>query len=312
MISSDYQPPSAKVATHPFRKLFVEVVGLARELGLAKFGTLSIDGTKVRANASKRKAMTYRRIKREQRRLEAEIGEWLRRADEIDAQEDARYGEDRRGDEIPEELRNRKGQLAAIRAAKARLEAAQRAADDVRGRKPGQNRNPKGGRRCKRAYGEPDPKAQSNFTDPESGIMHTSAEGFQQCYNAQVTVDGEHQLIVATQVTANASDQGQGIAQSWTRLRRPTGNSRRQCWRIRTTATSGTWPNWRREASTGMWHSAERGRSWRRRRVGPPTLGANGSRKRPTGGSKRYWDFVGSASGDSARRKGSGTWCVWR
>ena len=196
-----------------FRKLFVEVVGLARELGLAKFGMLSIDGTKVGANASKRKAMTYRRMNREQGCLEAEIGEWLRRADEIDAEEDARYGKDRRGDEIPEELRTRKGRLAAIRAAKARLEAAQRAADRARDRRPGQDRNPKGGRRYKRAYGEPDPKAQSNFTEPESGIMHTSPEGFRQCYNAQVTVDGANQVIVSTQVTANASDQGQVISQ---------------------------------------------------------------------------------------------------
>ena len=102
----------------------------------------------------------------------------------------------------------RRGRVAAIRAAKARLEAAQRAADDVRGRQPGQARNPKGGRPYKRAYGEPDEKAQSNFTDPESGIMKTSNEGFQQCYNAQVAVDAEHQLVVATDVTANASDQG--------------------------------------------------------------------------------------------------------
>ena len=128
-----------------FRKLFVEVVGLARELGLAKLRTLSIDGTKVRANASKRKAMTYRRMNREQGCLDAEIGEWLRRADEIDAEEDARYGKDRRGDEIPEELRTRKGRLAAIRAAKARLEAAQRAADRARGRKRGPDRRPKRG-----------------------------------------------------------------------------------------------------------------------------------------------------------------------
>ena len=156
-------------------------------MGLAKLGKLSIDGTKVRANASKRKAMTYRRMKREERRLEKEIGDWLRRADEIDGEEDARYGQDRRGDELPEELRSRKDRLAAIQAAKARLEAAQRAADQARGRKPGQDRNPKGGRRYKRAYGEPGPKAQSNFTDPQSRIMKTSTEGFQQCYNAQVT-----------------------------------------------------------------------------------------------------------------------------
>ena len=82
--------------------------------------------------------------------------------------------------------------MAAIQAAKARLEAAQRARDDEHGREPGQDRNPRGGRPYKRAYGEPEPNAQSNFTDPESQIMKTSSEGFQQCYNAQMAVDGEH------------------------------------------------------------------------------------------------------------------------
>ena len=148
-----------------FRKLFVEVVGLARELGLVRFGKLSIDGTKVRANASKRKAMSYGRMRREDR-------------------------------------------LAAIRAAKERLESRQREVDAARGREPGTKRNPKGGRPYKRDYGEPEETAQSNFTDPESGIMKTSSEGFQQCYNAQVAVSGENQLIVATEVSSNASDQG--------------------------------------------------------------------------------------------------------
>ena len=105
-------------------------------------------------------------------------------------------------------MQRREKRLAAIAAAKARLEAAQRAGDDARGRTPGQGRNPKGGRPYKRAYGEPEPKAQSNFTDPESRIMNTSTEGFQQCYNAQTAVDEAHQIIVATQVGAQASDQG--------------------------------------------------------------------------------------------------------
>ena len=118
-------------------------------------------------------------------------------------------GEDARGDELPEELKRREDRLAAIEEAKARLEAEQRAMDDARGRKPGQARNPKGGKPYKREYGEPDEKAQSNFTDPESRIMKTSSEGFQQCYNAQTVVDGENQLVVATTVTDNASDQGQ-------------------------------------------------------------------------------------------------------
>ena len=106
-------------------------------------------------------------------------------------------------------MQRREKRLAAIQAAKARLEAAQRARDDEHGREPGQDRNPRGGRPYKRAYGEPEPKAQSNFTDPESQIMKTSSEGFQQCYNAQMAVDGEHQIIVATEVGPQASDQGQ-------------------------------------------------------------------------------------------------------
>ena len=136
----------------------------------------------MRANASKRKAMSYGRMQEEERRLSSEIDELLRAADDADLAEDLRLGVDIRGDELPAELRRRKDRVAAIRAAKVRLEAAQRAADDARGRQPGQARNPKGGRPYKRAYGEPDEKAQSNFTDPESGIMKTSNEGFQQCY----------------------------------------------------------------------------------------------------------------------------------
>ena len=191
-----------------FERMFVEVVRVAREIGMVRFGTLSVDGTKVRANASKRKAMSYGRMLKEEARLKEEIEGLLARAGAVDAEEDERYGEEMRGDELPAELQRREKRLAAIQEAKARLEAAQRAADDARGRKPGQG-NPKGGRPYKRAYGEPEPKAQSNFTDPESQIMKTSTEGFQQCYNAQTVVDEAHQLIVATQVEAQASDQGQ-------------------------------------------------------------------------------------------------------
>ncbi len=192
-----------------FKKLFVQVVILGREMGMVRLGRLGIDGTKVRANASRRKAMSYGRMREQERQLREEIDGLLERAQQQDGEEDKRYGEDRRGDELPQELRRREDRLAAIEAAKQRLEATQRAADDERGRKPGQDRNPKGGRSYKRAYGEPEEKSQSNFTDPESQIMKTSTEGFQQCYNAQVAVDGEHQIIVATEVSAKASDQGQ-------------------------------------------------------------------------------------------------------
>ncbi len=193
-----------------FKALFVEVIRLARETGVANFGKLSIDGTKVRANASKRKAMSYGRMREEERRLAGEIEALLSRARETDAAEDARFGEAFRGDELPEELRRREDR-AAIRAARARLEARQREADEARGRKPGSKRNPKGGWPYKREYGEPDEKAQDNFTDPESRIMKTSTEGFQQCYNAQVAVEGENQLIVATEVSWNANDQGRMV-----------------------------------------------------------------------------------------------------
>ena len=132
----------------------------------------------MRANASKHKAMSYDRMQEEERRLEGEIEALLRQADAADTAEDARLGAEVRGDELPAELRRREERLAAIRAAKARLEAAARAADDARGRQPGQDRNPKGG------------------------------PPFQQCYNAQVAVDAEQQLVVATDLTANASDQG--------------------------------------------------------------------------------------------------------
>ena len=191
-----------------FERVFVEVVRVAREMGVVRFGTLSVDGTKVRANASKRKAMSYGRMLTEEARLNEEIQGLLDRAGALDAEEDARYGEQVRGDELPAELQRREKRLAAIRQAKERLEAAQRGADDARGRKPGQRRNPKGGRPYKRDYGQPDPDAQSNFTDPESQIMNTSTEGFQQCYNAQTVVDETHQIIVGADVEANASDQG--------------------------------------------------------------------------------------------------------
>ena len=153
--------------------------------------------------------MSYGRMLKEEARLKEEIQRLLDNAGAVDAEEDERYGEQVRGDELPAELERREKRLAAIEQAKARLEAAQREADEARGREPGQDRNPKGGRPYKRAYGEPEPKAQSNFTDPESQIMKTSAEGFQQCYNAQTLVDEAHQIIVATDVEAQASDQGQ-------------------------------------------------------------------------------------------------------
>ena len=189
-----------------FQALFLEVVRMSREMGLVRLGTLSIDGTKVRANASKRKAMSYDRMVREEARLKEEIEALTTRAARTDEEEDRRFGKEVRGDELPAELRRREDRLAAIKAAKERLEAAQRRADDGRGRKPGQDRPTRGGRPYKREYGEPEPKAQSNFTDPQSRIMKTSTEGFQQSYNAQTAVDDAHQIVVGASVGAQAND----------------------------------------------------------------------------------------------------------
>ena len=119
-----------------FGAVFAGVVRLARTMGLAGLGRISVDGTKVRANASKRKAMSYGRMREEERRLAAEIAGLLAEAEAVDAAEDARYGEDVRGDELPDELKRREDRLAAIREAKARLETGQRAKDDARGRAP--------------------------------------------------------------------------------------------------------------------------------------------------------------------------------
>jgi transposase len=200
-----------KLHLQAFRQLFVQVVLMGREAGLVKLGTVSIDGTKMRANASKRKAMSYDRMKEAEKRIREEIRELVNRAKRTDAEEDQRYGTNRSGSELPDELATRKKRLATIQAAMKRLEERQKAEDDEAGRTPGDHKpgNGKKGRPFKRPMGKPEPKAQDNFTDPESRIMQTSTDGYQQCYNAQAVVDSESRIIVATTVSNNASDAGQ-------------------------------------------------------------------------------------------------------
>jgi transposase len=192
-----------------FKSVFVQVIQIAQQAELISLGTVAIDGTKVRANASKHKAMSYHRMQAEEDRLKQEIAELCEQARSTDAEEDRLYGADCRGDELPEELHHRQARLTKIRDAKARLEQAQREADKARGRHEDDDRKPPGrGRRYKRDFGVPEDKAQSNFTDPESSIMKT-AEGFQQCYNAQLAVDRDFQMIVENKLTANSSDNGE-------------------------------------------------------------------------------------------------------
>jgi transposase len=182
-----------------FQDLFVQVVRVSKEVGLVKLGTVAIDGTKVKASASKHKAMSYGRMEEEEQRLRAEITELTSRASQADAQEDALYGEESSGEDIPEELKRREQRLEKIRAAMDRLKGRQAEVDRKKGRSPEKKS------RAKRPFGEPEKKSQDNFTDPESRIMKTSS-GFDQCYNGQLAVDSETLLIVAAEVTQSAAD----------------------------------------------------------------------------------------------------------
>ncbi len=198
-----------------FRGLFVQVVAMSRELGLVKLGHLSIDGTKVKANASKHKAMSYKRMLSEERKLRDEIDDLLARAGAVDEAEDTRYGEDGSGESIPAELGRREQRLAAIRAARGRLEARARAraAEESTRREGEAEEREQSGETPKRYRKDPDPvpkaKEQENFTDPESRIMRDGAtKGFVQAYNGQLAVDAKHQIIVAEVLDNNASDSG--------------------------------------------------------------------------------------------------------
>ena len=195
-----------------FIALFRQVVQIAKGSGLIKLGRIAIDGTKIKANASRHKAMSYDRMKLEEKRLEKEIADLLKQAERADRKEDAEYGPENRGDELPEELRRRETRLLKIREAKKRLEERQAESDREKGRHEGDGGRPNGkkGRPFQKDFGEPAEKAQDNFTDPESRIMKMG-NGFEQSYNAQASVDDAKQIIVAVGVTNCAADNGQLI-----------------------------------------------------------------------------------------------------
>jgi transposase len=195
-----------------FVELFKQVVLIAKNSGLIKLGRVAIDGTKVKANASRHKAMSYDRMKQEEKRLESEIAELLKQAERTDRQEDQEYGSENRGNELPEELQRRESRLKKIREAKKRLEERQAEEDREKGRHEGDGGRPDGkkGQPYKSEFGQPREKAQDNFTDPESRIMKMG-NGFEQSYNAQACVDEERQFIVAVGVTNCAADSTQLI-----------------------------------------------------------------------------------------------------
>lgn len=195
-----------------FIELFKQVVLIAKSSGLIKMGRVAIDGTKVKANASRHKAMSYDRMKQEEKRLESEIAELLKQAEQTDRKEDQEYGSEKRGDELPEELQRRESRLKKIREAKKRLEERQAEEDRQKGRHEGDGGRPNGkkGHPYKKEFGQPKDKAQENFTDPQSRIMK-SGNGFEQSYNAQVCVDEAQQIIVAAGLTNCAADNAQLI-----------------------------------------------------------------------------------------------------
>lgn len=200
VLAADNQPDFRTISD--FRKLhlkaleelFQQVLRIALETGTMKLGRVALDGSKVKANASKHKAMSYERMKETEKRLRSEVRQLLQQAQAADAEEDARYGRDRRGDELPEELARRQTRIKRIGEARRALEERARAQAVSEGKNPEQ--------------AEPEPKAQYNFTDPESRLMK-GAEGFIQAYNTQVAVEPDLQLIVGQAVTQAANDKQQ-------------------------------------------------------------------------------------------------------
>jgi transposase len=219
MLCADQHPDFRSVGRFRARHLealsglLVQSLRLCKQARLVGLGSLALDGTKLRANASRHKAMSYERMQRKEQELEAEIAElernvrrWFEEAERVDAEEDELYGPDRRGDELPERLRDRKQRLEAIREAKQALEDEARERETARRAKlEAEGRKPRGSRNGRDPYA-PKPSAQQNFTDPDSRIMKTADGSFHQCFNAQAVVDAKTQVIVAADVTDQAPD----------------------------------------------------------------------------------------------------------
>lgn len=193
-------------------ELFLQVLQLCAQAGLAKLGHVSFDGSKIKANASKHKAMSYGRMAERAAELEAEVAGWLGTAEAADAAEDKLYGGDKSGEEMPAWAADKQRRAAKIRQAKAELEAEAKAAAEAKlkeqaagdEKREAEGRR-KGGRPAAPPSPTPDAKAQKNFTDPESRIMK-SKDGFVQAYNVQIAVDAQAQIIVAHDVTQSGSD----------------------------------------------------------------------------------------------------------
>lgn len=182
--------------------LFVQVLRLCEQAGLVKLGHVALDGTRIKANASKHKAMSYARMNKREAELQAEVDRWLDAAEAADAKQDRLHGKTKRGDEMPDWVRDKRRRLDKIRKAQAELEAEVKAAQEEKDKQPPKYR---GGRKPKTPPGKPKATAQKNFTDPDSSIMKTG-DGFIQAYNSQAAVDAEAQIIVAHGLGNTAGD----------------------------------------------------------------------------------------------------------
>ena len=203
-----------KLHIKELQQLFVQVLQLCQEAGLVKLGHIALDGTKIKANASRHKAMSYGRMLKEEASLKEEIKQLLEKSEAIDRQEDDKYGPDSRGDELPEELARRESRLKRIQEAKKVLEAKAKAAAQEAQKQPEQEdsksgNKPQRGRKRKAVSEVPAYKKQYNFTDPESSIMKANNKGWDQCGNAQAAVDSKDQIIVACDVTDESNDKKQ-------------------------------------------------------------------------------------------------------
>jgi transposase len=206
--------------------LFVQVLRLCQKAGMVSLGHVALDGTKMKANASKHKAMSYGRMKLKEPELAAEVKKWLESAEATDRREDAEHGPDRRGDEMPDWVVKKQERLAKIREAMQALESEARAEAQAQGANSEKKEGKPGPRPPGNPSGEPRDKAQRNFTDPESRIMKTR-DGFVQGYNAQIAVDGAHQVIVAQDVTASPTDVQQ-LAPMVAQIKKNTGRQAKE------------------------------------------------------------------------------------
>lgn len=201
-------------------KLFVQVLQLCQRAGLVKLGHVAIDGTKIKANASKRESLSYERLTKAEKKLEAEVNRLLGEGQRIDEEEDKLYGKGKRGDELPEELRNRETRLAKIRELITELEREakedcekefalreQKRAAKERGEQPIKKQHKRKWARSETGEIVPKRTTQRNLTDSDSRIMKDTTTGsYQQGYNAQIAVDQEAQIIVAARVVQQAND----------------------------------------------------------------------------------------------------------